>query len=171
VVGIEAGKVARFVQWPGGIEMGLDGFLLKKGIVGLIAKDLNIKYAGIKKQHPTEQDDKLLIRVWNLYLTLNEEKIRAEDGEDKIFRLDNTKERHDNVGQPGYEFDSLLLPKDLFDLFLDVLFIETDVRTSDKKLFMKAARAFVEVSKKFGLDFTEKCEGYERAEEYIGKPR
>ncbi|MGB7296555.1 MAG: hypothetical protein WBC70_13290, partial [Candidatus Aminicenantales bacterium] len=91
--------------------------LFKKRLPGAIARDLNKKYMAVKRRHPGENDAKLLERVWNLYITLNEEAIRAEDGEDKIIRLDIIKERIEQAGQPGHEVDGLLKPKNLMDLF------------------------------------------------------
>jgi len=136
--------------------------LMKKRICGAIARDLNKKYLRIKNMHPGENEINILIRVWNLYLTKNEELIRAEDGEDKIIRLDIIKEQHDKGGQPGYEVEGLLKPASLFDLYQDILYIETEFGPSDGKMFLNALKIFVEVSKEYGLDFKKEYEEFER---------
>lgn len=59
-------------------------WLFGKGIAGAISSDLVKKYLGIKSQHPNEEERKILERVWNFWLTLNADKIQAEDGDPKI---------------------------------------------------------------------------------------
>jgi len=74
-------------------------WLFGKGIAGAISSDLLKKYLGIKSQHPNEEDEKILERVWNFWLTLNADKIQTEDDEDKIVRLSIIKEKNDKKQQ------------------------------------------------------------------------
>jgi len=136
-------------------------YLLKKGMPGAISRDLNIKYMAMKQLHPKDNEEHTLERIWNFYLTLNEEAIRAKDGKDKIIRLDVIKERYDKEGQPGYEVDGLIKPKNLLELYIDILYIETEVNETDGKLFLNTIKIFVKESKKFDLDFTKEDEALE----------
>jgi len=136
-------------------------YLLKKGMPDTISRDLNIKYMAMKRLHPKDNEEHTLERTWNFYLTLNEEAIRAKDGKDNIIRLDIIKERYDKEGQPGYELDGLIKPKNLLELYIDILYIETEVNATDGKLFLNTIKIFVEESKKFDLDFTKEYEAWE----------
>ena len=92
--------------------MSMLSWLLRKGIAGAISSDVVKKYLKIKSQHPNEEDEKILERVWNFWLTLNAEKIRAEDSEDKIARLSIIKEKNDKKTA----LNSLIALKSLFNL-------------------------------------------------------
>lgn len=67
--------------------MGFFSWLLGKGLAGAISKDLCVKYLRLRKKFPNEAIESTIIRVWNLWLTLNEDAIRRQDSEDKIVRL------------------------------------------------------------------------------------
>jgi len=133
-------------------------WLFGKGIAGAISSDLVKKYLGIKLQHPHEEDEKILERVWNFWLTLNADKIQAEDGIDKIARLSVISEKNDKKTA----LDSLTALKSLLSLYQDILFIETGVTTSDGRLWDNSMKVFVDESKKYGLDFSKEYESRKR---------
>ncbi|MGE5606871.1 MAG: hypothetical protein ACM3YE_14435 [Bacteroidota bacterium] len=140
-------------------------WLFGKGLAVAISKDLCIKYLGIKRQFPNESEEKLLIRVWNLWLTLNEEPIGVEDSEDKAARLEIIKEKYDGSNK----LDNLLLQsKSLLDLFTDVLYIETEISINDGKIFDNVLKTFIKESQKFGLDFSKEFENTIKTVNYIG---
>ena len=91
--------------------MGILSWIYGKGLAGAISADVLKKYTAIKSQHPQEDDEKILERVWNFWLTLNEEKIKTEDDEHKNVRLKIVKERHEGKS----ELD--LLRKESYNLF------------------------------------------------------
>ena len=64
------------------------------------------------------------MRVWNFWLTLNEEKIIAEDDEHKIVRLNIIKEQKD--GKKAVNSFLKYKNESLFDLYQDILYIETE---------------------------------------------
>ena len=118
-------------------------WLYGKGISGAISSDLINKYLAIKAKHPQEDETKILTRVWNLWLTMNEEKIMEENNEDKIIRLSIKKEQNDKNA-----------PSNLLEAFSDILYIETEVLMQDGDLWDRAVQVFLKESKKQGLDFT-----------------
>lgn len=138
--------------------MSLLSWLFRKGIAGAISSDLLKKYFGIKSQHPNEDDEKILERVWNFWLTLNAAKIQAEDDEDKIVRLNIIKEKMTKKAA----VDSLTALKTLFDLYQDILYIETEITTSDGKIWDNTIKVFIKESSKYGLDFSKEYESYRR---------
>jgi len=133
-------------------------WLFGKGIAGAISSDLLKKYLGIKSQHPNEEDEKILERVWNLWLTLNADKIQTEDDGDKIARLSIIKEKNDKKTA----VDSLTTLKSLFYLYQDILYIETEITTSDGKIWDNSMKVFIKESKKYGLDFSKEYESLKR---------
>ena len=133
-------------------------WLFGKGIAGAISSDLLKKYLGIKSQHPNEEDEKILERVWNFWLTLNADKIQTEDDEDKIVRLSIIKEKNDKKTA----VDSFTALKSLFDLYQDVLYIETEITSSDGKIWNNSMKVFINESKKYGLDFNKEYDSYKR---------
>ena len=145
--------------------MGFLGWLYSKGIAGAIAKDLITKYRAIKEQHPSEADRDILIRVWNFWLTLNENAIRREDGEHKIARLEIIKERRTGTS----ESDDLSSDSDsLLRLYEDILYIETEITASDGKIYDKALQVFLNRCKEEGLDFTREYEAKKRVMRTFG---
>lgn len=125
-------------------------WLANKGLAGAISRDLCNKYLSIKKKHPSEDEEKILMRVWNLYLTLNEEAILREDGLEKAMRFEIVKEKNAN-SSALHEFEKR---KSLMDTFSDVLYVEAEILMSkDWSLYKKALRIFVDNAKKFGLDY------------------
>lgn len=138
-------------KW-GGILFSLFRWLANKSLVGAISRDLCNKYLKIKERHPSEDEEKILKRVWNLYLTLNEDAILIEDGIDKAVRLNIMKEQHDE----SYSMYKFHKNKSLMDLFSDILYFETEVLMSkDWPLYKKILRVFVDNAKNFGLDYEE----------------
>jgi hypothetical protein len=133
-------------------------WLFGKGIAGAISSDLVEKYLGIKSQHPHEEDEEILERVWNFWLTLNADKIQTEDGEDKIARLNIIKEKNDKKTA----IDSLTALKSLFNLYQDILYIETEITTSDGKIWDNSMKVFIKESRKYGLDFIKEYESLKR---------
>ena len=134
-------------------------WLFGKGIAGAISSDLVKKYLGIKSQHPNEEEREILERVWNFWLTLNADKIKTEDGEDKIVRLSIIKENNDK----RTAFDS----KSLFNLYQDILYIETEITTSDGKIWDNSMKVFIKESKKYGLDFSQEYESLKRIRDIV----
>ena len=134
-------------------------WLFGKGIAGAISSDLVKKYFGIKSQHPNEEEREILERVWNFWLTLNADKIQTEDGEDKIVRLSIIKENNDKKTA----FDS----KSLFNLYQDILYIETEITTSDGKIWDNSMKVFIKESKKYGLDFSQEYESFKRIRDIV----
>lgn len=133
-------------------------WLFGKGIAGAICSDLLEKYLAIKSQHPNESDENILLRVWNFWLTFNEEKIIAENDEDKIVRLNIIKGQNDGRS----ELNSFLKYKSLFDLYINILYIETEISSTDGKIWHNAMKVFLEQSKKNGLDFSREYDSYKR---------
>ena len=125
-------------------------WLFGKGIAGAISSDLLKKYLGIKSQHPNEEDEKILERVWNFWLTLNADKIQTENDEDKIVRLSIIKEKNDKKTA----VDSLTALRSLFDLYQDILYIETEITSSDRRIWDNSMKVFIKELKKYGLDFS-----------------
>jgi len=138
-------------------------WLFGKGIAGAISSDLLKKYLGIKLQHLNEEDEKILERVWNFWLTLNADKIQTEGDEDKIARLSIIKEKNDKKTA----VDSLTALRSLFDLYQDILYIETEITTSDGKIWDNSMKVFVNESKKYGLDFSEEYESLKRIRDSV----
>ena len=134
-------------------------WLYGKGITGAISSDLVKKYLGIKSRHPNEEDEKVLDCVWNIWLTLNADKIQTEDGEDKIVRLAIIKEKNDKKTA----FNS----KSLFNLYQDILYIETEITTSDGKIWDNSMKVFIEESQKYGLDFSQEYESLKRIRDIV----
>ncbi len=133
-------------------------WLFGKGIAGAISSDLLKKYLGIKSQHPNEEDEKILERVWNFWLTLNADKIQTEDDEDKIVRLSIIKEKSDKKTA----VDSLTALRSLFDLYQDILYIETEITSSDRRIWDNSMKVFIKESKKYGLDFSKEYESLKK---------
>lgn len=138
--------------------MSFSTWLFGKGIAGAISSDLIEKYKGIKLQHPSENDGKILERVWNFWLTLNEDKIISEDDEDKVARLSIIKEKSEGKS----ELDQFSKFKTLFDLYQDILYIETEVSSSDGKIWKNSMKVFLEESAKNGFDFSKEYNSYKR---------
>ena len=134
-------------------------WLFGKGIAGAISSDLVKKYFGIKSQHPNEEEREILERVWNFWLTLNADKIQTEDGKDKIVRLSIIKENNDKKTA----FDS----KSLFNLYQDILYIETEITTLDGKIWDSSMKVFIKESKKYGLDFSQEYESFKRIRDVV----
>lgn len=124
-------------------------WLLGKGIVSAISSDIIKKYLGIKLQHPDEDEEEILERVWNFWLTLNADKIQTEDDEHKIVRLSIIKENYDKETASS-----------LFFLYQDILYIETEILSSDGKIWDNSMKVFIKESKKYGLDFSQEYESY-----------
>lgn len=133
-------------------------WLFEKSIAGAISSDLLKKYLGIKSQHPNEEDEKILERVWNFWLTLNADKIQTEDDEDKIVRLSIIKEKSDKKTA----VDSLTALRSLFDLYQDILYIETEITSSDRRIWDNSMKVFIKESKKYGLDFSKEYESLKK---------
>ena len=133
-------------------------WLFGKGIARAISSDLLKKYLRIKSQHPNEEDEKILERVWNFWLTLNADEIQTEDDEDKIVRLSITKEKNDKKTA----VDSLTALRSLFDLYQDILYIETEITSSDRRIWDNSMKVFIKESKKYGLDFSKEYESFKK---------
>ena len=138
-------------------------WLFGKGIAGAIASDLLKKYFGIKSQHPNEEDEKILERVWNFWMTLNADKIQTEDDEDKIVRLSIIKEKNDKKTA----VDSLTALMSLFDLYQDILYIETEITPSDRRIWDNSMKVFIKESKKYGLDFSKEYESFKKIANHV----
>ena len=133
-------------------------WLFGKGIAGAISSDLLKKYLGIKSQHPNEEDEKILELVWNFWLTLNADKIQTEDDEDKIVRLSIIKEKNDKKAA----VDLLTALRSLFDLYQDILYIETEITSSDRRIWDNSMKVFIKESKKYGFDFSKEYESFKK---------
>ena len=133
-------------------------WLFGKGIAGAISSDLVKKYLAIKSLHPNEEDEKILERVWNFWLTLNADSIQTEDSEDKIARLSIVKK----VNDKKTAVDSLTALRSLFDLYQDILYIETEITSSDRRIWDNSMKVFIKESKKYGLDFSKEYESFKK---------
>ena len=139
--------------------MSILSWIFGKGLAGAISTDLLRKYVAIQSQHPQENNKKILARLWNLWLTLNEEKIKMEDGKNKAVRLNIIKEQHDGKSR----LDSLLKKNySLLSLYQDILYIETEISSADGKLWHNAMKVFLKESIKFGMDFSKEYDSYKR---------
>ena len=138
--------------------MGILRWLYGKGIAGAISIDLIKKYLAIKAKHPEEDNEKILSRVWNYWLTLNEEHIIAEDGRNKIVRLKIIKDRIES--KTGV--DAFIKHRTLFDLYQDILYIETEITSKDGSTWHKTMSVFLKSAKQYGLDFSKEYESYKR---------
>lgn len=127
--------------------MGFFSWILSKGLAGAIAKDIIVKYTGIKKKFPNEKEEDTIERVWNFWLTLNENQILTKDDEHKIVRLEVKKEKLEWLDS------ELQRPRSLLDIYMDVLYIETEISLQDGKTFDNAIQVFLKEAKKHGLDF------------------
>lgn len=145
--------------------MSLLSWLFKKGIAGAISTDLVNKYLGIKSRHPNEEDKIILERLWNLWLTLNEDIIQGENDLDKIARLNIMKEEYENKSS----IDSLANFKNLFDLYQVILYIETELLPADGKLWDNSVKVFIKESKKYGLYFGNEYKSFKRTLKIIGR--
>jgi len=63
--------------------------------------------------------------------------------------------------------DSLTALRSLFDLYQDILYIETEITTSDGKIWDNSMKVFVNESKKYGLDFSEEYESLKRIRDSV----
>ena len=115
-----------------------------KGIPRTISKDLLYKYLNLKRLHPLEEEGKILLRLWNLWLTLNQQLIRTEDSAKKISRLLKMKEEID--------------PYSLICVYDAVLFINTGISPNDGKNYINALRVFVKRAKRHDLDYSQEFE-------------
>lgn len=68
--------------------MGIRAWWMSIGIVGAIAKDIIKKYLMVTSKFPEETEKEKFQRTLEYWLTLNEQKIRRENNEEKISRLD-----------------------------------------------------------------------------------
>ena len=134
--------------------MSFSSWLYGKGIAGAISSDLVKKYLAIKSQHPHEKDEIILERVWNFWLTLNAEELKKENDENKMVRLEIIRDKNDKKTA----FDSLTALKTLFDLYQDILYIETEILSTDGKIWLNAMKVFCEKSREYGLDFKKEYE-------------
>lgn len=126
--------------------MGLFSWLYNKGLIGTIARDVLKKYIGIKSGFPNEEDSNILTRLWNYWLTLNEEHIRLEDDYHKIQRL--------NIIKDNTILRAIGCHLSLTDLYFDILYIECDITNSkNPKLYNTAKKIYLKEAQKVGLDF------------------
>src|SRR5438093_4198631 len=93
-------------------------WLTKTGIIGAIARDVLKKYAAIKSSYPDETGSQVTNGVWELWLSLNEPRIRAKDGRAKNTRLDVRKVERRTFPLKDHLFTEDLL---LMRLFADVV--------------------------------------------------
>lgn len=134
-------------------------WLFKKGIAGAISVDLIKKYIATKARHPDEAEDRVVARVWDLWLTSNEKHILQESDLHKSVRLDIIKERLSGKSH----VDAFLKQRQtLFSLYQDVLYIETEVLSEDGKVWHNAMKVFLDNAEKAGLDYAAEYESYRR---------
>lgn len=143
--------------------MGIRIWILGKGLAGSIANDLLKKYLVLKNKYPYEEEKLILERVWNIWITLNEEPIRREDSEDKVIRLETVKDRSDNSS-----FHKIILFKSLIQLYEDVLYIEANILPTDGKLYKNCLKVFLDKADKLGLDFKNEYDNYVRTMNILG---
>lgn len=149
--------------------MGLFSWCYRKGIVGAISKDIVTKYLAIKRIHPSEDEKKILLRLWDLWLAVHEKPIRSKDGAKKTMRLDLMKE--EIIPQEKSELASIFSENRLASLvgiFGAVLFIENDIGPSDGKIFIDCIKVFVKEAKEYGLDYTQELESMEWTMKLMG---
>jgi hypothetical protein len=145
--------------------MGIFDWIFRKGLAGAISTDLIINYLAIRSQYSNEEDKKIVKRVWGLWLYMNEAVILSENDEHKTVRLQIIKEQHDGKTV----LDTLTACETLFDLYKDILYIETEISIEDGKLWDRAMRVFLHTAKGKGLDFEKEYNSYKRViERYLG---
>ena len=136
--------------------MGVLSFLFGMGMPGLITKDLLKIYFYIKSRWPDENEEMILERVWSLWMTKNEEGILNEDDEDKKIRYTLTKQ---SIEERKSKFKSNQ-HNDLFELFMDILYIECEIAVTDGKFFINSAKVFTKYAKKKGIDLSNSFDFY-----------
>jgi len=131
--------------------VGIKSWLFGHGLAGAISKDLCTKYLSFKNRYPNDNESKILERVWQYWLALNEEAIMTEDGIDKRVRLKVIKDKNEGTDSSGLtrSFNNLL------EVYTDVLYIETEISSRDLKLYDDAIKVFVKTARKLDLDFLE----------------
>ncbi len=122
-------------------------WLADKTIIGAISRDICSKYLKIKDLHPIEDESKIIERVFNYYLTLNEEAIRTEDELEKILRLDLIKDKYFSLTKVEKSVYTL------FDLYRDILYIEAELDMHDGKPYRTALNIFIKNAKGLGLNY------------------
>lgn len=130
------------------VLVGIHAFFLTRGIVKAITKDLITKYLAMKHRFGDEDEKITLERVWNFWLTLNEEKINNDKDYDMKTRLKIIKERYEKDDPIWTE----LYRTDLLSIFGDVLYIETEIlSTSDEKTYNTVAKYFCDECNKHNI--------------------
>lgn len=134
-------------------------WLLRKGLVGAISRDLALKYLTIKRQNSSLEEQEIVERVWQLWLSLNEIHIKNERDQDKYIRLEALKSFDTNMPNVS----ALLKPgRSLLSVFTDVLYIEAEINSKDGKLFEKALYVFLKETAKLGVDCRDSYESHMR---------
>lgn len=137
----------------------LFSWLLRKGLVGAISRDLALKYLTIQRQNPNLEEEDIVERVWQLWLSLNEIHIKNEKDQEKFIRLEVLNQQETNTPN----LSALKMSRrSLLDVFVDVLYVEAEVHAEDGKLFERALRVFLAESKKLGVDCSRAYESYMR---------
>ena len=124
-------------------------WLLRRGLVGAISRDLALKYLTIKRQDSSLDEQEIVERVWQLWLSLNEIHIKNERDQDKYIRLEALKQYDTNMPSVSALLKS---SRSLLDVFTDVLYIEAEVNAEDGRLYEKALHVFLKETAKLGVD-------------------
>lgn len=103
--------------------MGLKKWVMRKGIVGIIARDICKKYSMLKDSFESEKE--LIEGVWGLWLTKN----AFDDNLDRQIRLSIILEDYERGGILGRQNESLV------DVFSSALYIETEISSQDYDLY------------------------------------
>lgn len=132
--------------------MSLKTWILSRGLVGAIARDVFKKYSTVKKTLSDDSEKAVIKGVWDLYLYQNAPEILAgKDGIHKHVRLDIIME---SVITDDKRHHSLM------EVFMDILYVETEINLSSGQRCMDSLMVFVKEGRKNGFNFMEEYNSY-----------
>lgn len=99
---------------------------LNDGVIGDICKEVVRQYAVINRQNPDENEAGACFKIWEFWAFMNSERIWKEENES----FDIIKEKR-----------AVLVEKDsVYNLFYDIVYVETGISKKDKKMFTAAMK-------------------------------
>jgi hypothetical protein len=138
--------------------LGLKKWVMRKGIVGIIARDICKKYSMLKDSFESEKE--LIEGVWGLWLTKN----AFDDNLDRQIRLSIILEDYERGGILGRQNESLV------DVFSSALYIETEISSQDYDLYKTSLEIFGSECKKIlNVDLTNIIKQNLQVLEYLHK--
>lgn len=126
--------------------MSLKTWILSRGLVGTIARDVLKKYMRAKAMLSDEAETEILKGAWGLYLMQNAPQILiGKDGPSKKKRLEEIMEL---LEEDENRHSSLM------EIFIDILYIETEINPSSWQTYADSITIFTNEGSKLGLNFT-----------------